>query len=102
MRDAKSDRGLSQILHRAVHEETQLVSFGQLLGEGLALVTSRSNILSLKSLLIGHSHFPREHSAAQRYASDDADVGLLRYRKNLFCRFLGQKIVFQLDSVGPA
>ena len=77
MGDAEGNGGLSQAFHRPVYEETQLFRLRQFFREGLALVAPRPDVLTLESLFIGQGHLPGEHSPAQRYAGDDADVGLL-------------------------
>ena len=47
----------------------------QFFREGFTLVAARSDILSLESLLIGHSHFSGKHSATERHTRNIPDMG---------------------------
>ena len=83
-------------------EKAQFIGLRQFFGERLAFETARAQIFALKSLFVGDGHLAGQNAAAQRHAGDDADICLVRQRKDFFRRLLGQQVVFDLYGFGPA
>ena len=50
-------------------------AFASSFAKASTLVAARSDILSLESLLIGHSHFSGKHSATERHTRNNPDMG---------------------------